>query len=111
MSSYCQSNSAQRCHTGQQLTMVRGGSQVKFGLSVDVPPDRALAVGPHNLLLVPAAAPTVGLTISFRGPIESVNIVRSGVAAGDIITPGTVAILGETVTRNVLVYQRKDKAI
>jgi hypothetical protein len=86
-------------------------TQPDYGLSVTVPPDWRLAVGPHSLCLAPTAAPTLILTIGFRGSIESAAIDRIAIAAGQLITRGSVIILGQPVTRNVLVYQNQDKAI
>jgi hypothetical protein len=82
-----------------------------YNFAIDMPPDRQLVVVPNALCLAPQASPQVALTIGYRGPIEDVNIVRSGVGAGDLITRGTAIILGKTVPRIVLVYQGKDKAI
>lgn len=82
-----------------------------YSFAIDVPPDWQLVVVPNALCLAPEASPQVALTIGYRGPIEDVNIVRSGVGAGDLITRGTAIILGKTVPRIVLVYQGQDKAI
>ena len=86
-------------------------TQPDYGLSVAVPPDWRLAVGAHALCLAPTAAPSVILTIGFRGSIESAAIDRIAIGAGELITRGSVIILGQPATRNVLVYQGQDKAI
>ncbi len=86
-------------------------TQPDYGLSVDVPPDWRLAVGPHALCLAPTAAPSVILTIGFRGSIESAAIDRIAINAGELITHGSVIVLDRPVRRSVLVYQDQDKAI
>lgn len=51
------------------------------------------------------------LTIGVKRPGEDVNIVRTGVAAGDLIAQGTVTLFGQPIERLALIYREKVKAI
>jgi hypothetical protein len=53
---------------------------------------------------------TTCLVISYVGQDEDI-ILRSGVPAGTLVERGTVDTLGQTVSRSVLVYEGKDKAV
>lgn len=81
-----------------------------YGFSVEFPSDWQLGRVDHFLCLKPQADPGVVLVIGFRAPSESAIIYRTGVGAGDLVTRGTVVILGQEVTRDVLVYQGQDKS-
>ena len=57
----------------------------------------------------------VGQSVEFKevmalGQGEDI-ILRSGVPAGTLVERGTVNMLGQTVSRSVLVYEGKDKAV
>lgn len=54
---------------------------------------------------------SISLRIWVKRVTEDTEIVRSGVPAGDLIMRGTVTFLGQELTKNVLVYQGKDKAV
>jgi hypothetical protein len=54
---------------------------------------------------------TIALVIGFRKTAENIVIQRTGVGAGEIETVGTVQFLGQEVSREVLVYDKKVKAI
>jgi photosystem II stability/assembly factor-like uncharacterized protein len=51
------------------------------------------------------------LVVGYRWDIEQVFIGRTGVAAGEIETRNTISFLEEELTRDVLVYEGKDKAV
>lgn len=53
---------------------------------------------------------TACLVIGYLGQGEDI-ILRSGMPAGTLVERGTVDTLGQTVTRSVLVYEGKDKAV
>lgn len=86
-------------------------AQPGYGFSVDFPSDWRLGLVEHFLCLKPAADPGVVLVIGFRARAETTIIYRTGVGAGDLVTRGTVVILGQEVTRDVLVYQGQDKSV
>jgi hypothetical protein len=54
---------------------------------------------------------SIALNIWVKQSTEEVEIVRSGVSAGDLITRGTVAFLDQELSKNVLLYEGKDKAV
>lgn len=55
--------------------------------------------------------PTLALSIGFRRSTEEAPIQRTGVGAGELIGKGTVLFLGRELSRDVLVYQGKEKAV
>jgi len=65
----------------------------------------------QNRVSLAYQALSISLRIGVRLATEDVELVRSGVPAGDLIREGTVAFLGQVLERNVLVYQEKDKAV
>ena len=66
---------------------------------------------PNFVRLRYAQRPTLVLTIGFRHATEEASIQRTGVGAGDIVTKGTVTFLGRELSRDVLVYQGREKAV
>jgi hypothetical protein len=82
-----------------------------YGFSVELPSDWRLGRVEHFLCLKPQADPGVVLVMGFRALSEDETIMRTGVGAGDLITRGTAVILGQEVTRYVLVYQGQDKSV
>lgn len=83
----------------------------QYGFSLAIPPQWVLGIGQHFLCLAPQAAPTIHLVIGFKRNTETVTIQRTGVGAGDILNQGTVNFLGQPISRDVLIYQEKEKAI
>lgn len=51
------------------------------------------------------------LVIDYKKVNDNISIVRSGVAAGDIYTKGTVKFLNQNLTRQILNFQGKDKSV
>jgi len=75
------------------------------------PSDWKLEEAPNFVRLHYAQRPTLTLTIGFRHLAENAPIQRTGVGAGEVITRGTVTFLGRELSRDVLVYQGKEKAV
>jgi hypothetical protein len=61
---------------------------------------------------MPLAEPKLILVIGFKQAVEKdVSVQRSGVGAGEIVARGTASFLGREISRDVLVYQGRDKAV
>jgi hypothetical protein len=88
-------------------------TQPKYGFSFYIPPDWTITDEFANHVGVsPVWQPAVELNIGFKNVRESgVVIMRTGVGAGDIVLRGTVRFLGQTLSRDVLVYEGKDKTV
>jgi hypothetical protein len=84
----------------------------EYGFAFLFPPDWELIEGPYYICLNYKPRREVKFIIGFKWFDDNTqSIVRSGVAAGQLVTTGTVNVLGQEVDRNVLVYEGKDKAI
>ncbi len=81
-----------------------------YGVRLDYPPAWTLLArsDPHRIALRQGE---FVLNIGVKRVGESEAIVRTGVGAGDLVTRGQVSILGQQVSRDVLVYQAKDKGV
>lgn len=55
--------------------------------------------------------PGLELSIGFRWTGEEASIQRTGVGVGEVETEGYVTILGRQLSRDVLVYEGKVKAV
>ncbi len=82
-----------------------------YGFSLAFPPDWQLGEGQNFICLKPPSTSTIFLVIGFKRNNETVTIQRTGVGAGDIATEGTVNFLNQNISRDVLTYQGKVKAI
>ncbi|MFZ0547417.1 MAG: PsbP-related protein [Candidatus Promineifilaceae bacterium] len=65
----------------------------------------------QNKVAVAVQGLSISLKIGVRQITEDVQLVRTGVPAGDLVMRGTVTFLGQALVKNVLVYQGKDKAV
>ena len=83
----------------------------EYGFSFSFPSDWILVEGGNYVCLFPQAAQEMILVVGFKRATETVPIHRFGVGAGDVIPRGTVRFLGQTLARDILVYQGKDKAV
>lgn len=81
------------------------------GFSFRYPPDWTIVEGPHYLCLNHPSALEARLVVGFKRAGENLTIQRSGVGAGDIVKVGSVTFLGQEVSREVVVFQGKDKAV
>lgn len=82
-----------------------------YGFTFAFPSDWDLIEDTHSVCLRYQSTPAITLVVGFKRDTEAVSIQRTGVGAGDIVTRGTVSFLGQEISRNVLVYQGKDKSV
>ncbi len=85
-----------------------------YGFSFCYPPDWTVEEKPdvpNFVWLKYQPRPTLALSIGFRRSTEEAPIQRTGVGAGELIGKGTVLFLGRELSRDVLVYQGKEKAV
>ena len=106
--------STQTDHTGQVWTKYTNN---KYGFMVEFPQDWEVSeklttsLESNFLILSPKADHDVQLILGFKSADEKSRIERTGIPAGDLISKGTLDILGQEVKRNVLVYEGKTKAV
>jgi hypothetical protein len=81
-----------------------------YGFSFIYPPDWTLIESPNRIALAHQGS-SISLRVEVKYVGEDIEIVRSGVPAGDLISRGTLIFLGQQLARNVLVYHDKDKAV
>lgn len=80
-----------------------------YDFSFSFPPDWTLEEAGHFVHL---RYQTLALSIGFKRSSENIHIVRTGVAAGDLVTKGSISFLGTCqLSRDVLVYEGKEKAL
>jgi hypothetical protein len=86
-------------------------SHPKYNFSLYFPPDwEIVEESAHHVLISTTSKWT--LVIGFKGVEEKgVVIHRTGVAAGELVNRGAVNFIGSPLSREVLVYQGKDKAV
>lgn len=82
-----------------------------YGFSVRHPANWTLVelLERRQIAFTPGSA--IALRIFIKFAVEDVNLVRTGVSAGDFESEGTVTFLGEPVEKDALVFQGKAKAI
>jgi hypothetical protein len=84
----------------------------EYGFAFLFPPDWELLEGPYYICLNYRPRREVKFIIGFKWAGDTTqSIVRSGVAEGQLVTTGTINVLGQEIERNVLVYEGKNKAI
>jgi hypothetical protein len=89
-----------------------------YGFSVRYPADWTLeeeqdpesTMQGRQIILRPPQ-PMVMLVFGFKRADEEAQITRTGVGAGELVTQGTVAFLGQDVTRHVLVAAGNDMTV
>ncbi|MBK8986455.1 MAG: hypothetical protein IPM39_10295 [Chloroflexi bacterium] len=83
-----------------------------YGFAFTFPPEWELVEGQNYICLNYLPQPETRLIIGFKWfDDKQTAIVRSGVAAGDLTTTGTVSFLGREIDRNILRYEGKEKAV
>lgn len=65
----------------------------------------------HAVYLEPRAASLIRLVVGFKRAAEDAQITRTGVGSGEIIQRGSVAFLGQPLSRDVLVLNGNDLTI
>lgn len=89
-------------------------TQTDYRFSFRYPPQWTVEENPEtpNLLwLRHRQRPDLVLSVGFRWPVESMPIQRTGVGAGDLRTEGSVVFLGQELSRDLLVYEGRTKAV
>lgn len=92
-------------------TWVRYANEA-YGFAFAFPPAWELVEGQNYVCLNYLPQPETTFVIGFKWfDDRQTAITRSGVAAGELTTDGTIQFLGREVERNVLRHDGKDKAI
>ena len=77
-----------------------------------VPPGWTVSPLGANFIQISAPfTPDVKVTIGVRWADEDVRIQRTGVPEGDLVQAGRVPFWGDEITKSILVYEGKDKAV
>ena len=83
-----------------------------YGFSFAAPPEWKVSELSTNFIqLSPSATPDIKFTIGVRWADEDVRIQRTGVPEGDIVWVGEVPFLGQEISKGILEYHSRDKAI
>ncbi|HLO18251.1 MAG TPA: hypothetical protein VK206_25695 [Anaerolineales bacterium] len=84
----------------------------KYGFSLAIPRQWGICIRYENSIYIcPRPSSTISLTVGFRRTAEDLTIQRTGVGAGEVVTEGKVYFLGEQISRDILIYQDKVKAV
>jgi hypothetical protein len=94
-------------------------SNVKYKFSVRYPSDWTYreiqgtvnTMSGHAVYIEPRSTNLVRLVVGFKRATEDQQITRTGIGSGEIVGRGSVAFLGQSIDRNVLVLNGKDLAI
>ncbi len=83
----------------------------EYGFSLQYPPGWTPVTTLTNRLSLVREGTSIALRFLVRHITEDVNLVRSGVAAGNFSPREPVIFLGQPVSSDILVYLHKDKAV
>ncbi len=89
----------------------------KYGFTITFPENWEISnaftpsLESHFLILSPKSDSDVQLIFGFKRTGEESRIERTGIPAGEVISEGTLEILGQGITRDVLLYEGKTKAV
>jgi hypothetical protein len=87
-------------------------ANLDYGFSFHYSPDWTLEDKPHQITLRHKVDDTLQLTIDYRRASEDIeHWWRTGMPAGDFVPKGSVPCLGREISRDVLVYEGKDKLV
>ncbi len=93
--------------SGQRQTF----TSQEYGFSLQYPPGwTPVATLPNQVSLI-HAGDSIALRFGVRRVTEDINLVRSGVSAGNFVPKEPVTFIGQPISSEVLVYQGKDKAV
>lgn len=81
-----------------------------YNFSFKYPQDWTIGMDQPNTIYVQSPK-NFALIIRYKVKGDSMNIVRSGVGAGDLVTRGTVKFGTKVINKDVLVFQNQDKGI
>lgn len=77
-----------------------------------VPPGWQVSeLGANYIQLTPPYLPDIKFTIGVRWVGEDVRIQRTGVPEGELVRVGMVPFWGDEISKSILVYQGRDKAV
>jgi hypothetical protein len=79
-----------------------------YGFSFSFPADWNVYTRDHSVWIRQGKQ---GLIIGVRWPDEDVQIQRTGVGAGELMSEGSIDFLGRELSRTVLVYEGNDKSV
>lgn len=85
-----------------------------YGFSFRYPPEWTVQEWselPNCVWLRHRQRPDLVLSVGVRWPGEAVAIQRTGVGAGELHTEGSVVFLGQELSRDVLIYEGRTKAV
>lgn len=82
-----------------------------YSFSFSISDGWVLVEGPNYLCAMQSSESTQILIIGFKRAGEGVTIQRSEVGPGDISKRGSIRLFGQEISRDVQVYQGKDKAV
>lgn len=95
--------------TGESWTLY---ANEEYGFAFLFPPEWELIEGINYLCLNYQPDRAIKFIVGYKWASDrEISIIRSGVAAGELVTTGQLDFLGREVDRNVLRYEGKDKAI
>jgi hypothetical protein len=86
-------------------------TNLDYGFSFHFPPDWALEERPHQVTLRHKVVDTLQFRLDYRRVSEDIGIWRTGMPAGDFVPRGSVQFLGQEISRDVLIYDGKDKLV
>jgi hypothetical protein len=93
-----------RCPVGQT-------GRGDLGFSFHYPPDWTLEERPHVLIFRHQVVDTLWFTVEYHRVDEDRWLFRTGMPAGDFVPKGSVTCLGQEISRDVLVYEGKEKLV
>jgi hypothetical protein len=82
----------------------------RYGFSFD-PPSQYAIEGYDNHTIFRRGTGGYALTVGYKWVDEDVGPLRSGLPAGELQDAGTAALLGQGISRALLVYEGKVKAV
>jgi hypothetical protein len=86
-------------------------TNLDYGFSFHYPPDWTLEDRPHQLILHHKVVNTLRFTVEYHRVDEDRWLFRTGMPAGDFVPKGSVTCLGQEISRDVLVYEGKEKLV
>jgi len=86
-------------------------TNLDYSFSFHYPPDWTLEERPHQVTLRHKVADTLQFRLDYRRASEDIGIWRTGMPAGGFVPRGSVQFLGQEISRDVLIFEGKDKLV
>jgi hypothetical protein len=86
-------------------------TNLDYGFSFHYPPDWTLEDRLHLIILRHEVVGTLRLTVAYHRTDEDLWLFRTGMPAGDFVPRGSVPCLEREISRDVLVYEGKEKVV